>query len=233
VAANDSALFPPHPALYNGPVTRKRRWTVEALVVASLLAATAALSQYRPQPSGGARVERVIDGDTVQLSDGQKIRFLLIDTPERGEPFYREAVSANEELCLGKQVRIVLDREPLDDYGRTLAYLFAIDKAGNERFVNAELVRRGLAFLYVVGVNQARRDEILAAQREAAEAKRGRWAELPDEPGRFVGGRGASARHRFHRESCESVRGRKDLVDFPSRAEALLDGRSPCRSCKP
>lgn len=212
---------------------RKRRWAVEACLVAALLAATAALSQYRPAPSGGAHVDRAIDGDSVLLADGHRIRYLLVDTPEKGEPFYAEAVAANEELVLGKQVRLELDREPRDDYGRTLAYVFAIDNRGHEVFVNAELVRRGLAFLYVVGANQARRDEILAAQREAAEAARGRWASLDDTPGRFVGGRGASARHRFHRESCESVRDRTDLVAFQRRSQALLDGRSPCRACKP
>lgn len=206
---------------------------MESCVVAALLAATAALCQYRPEPAGGTHAVRVIDGDTVQLADGQTVRYLLIDTPERGEPLYEEAVAVNKELVLGKQVRIELDQEPLDGYGRTLAYLFAIDNRGNEVFVNAELVRRGLAFLYVTGQNQARRNEILEAQREAAAARRGHWAQLEDKEGRFVGGRDAPACHRFHRDSCEAIRGLKDLVEFHRRFKALLDGRSPCRICKP
>ncbi|HLG43054.1 MAG TPA: thermonuclease family protein, partial [Planctomycetota bacterium] len=115
------------------------------------------------------------------------------------------------------------------------AYVFVTDARGNELFVNAELVRRGVALLYVVGENQARRDEILKAQSEAAQGGQGLWALLSegDSAGPYVGGMGKSARHRFHRRTCDSVEDPKELKPFATKKDALLDGRSPCRKCKP
>jgi len=213
----------------------RRHWRIEAAVVALILAVTAALTQVRPAAAAGTTVEEVVDGDTIRLSDGQKVRYLLVDTPERGDAMYEAAASANQDLVKGRPVRLELDADSKDDYGRTLAYVFVADDQGNERFVNAELVRQGFALLYVVGENEARRDEILAAQREAAQAGRGLWERLSKEEasGPFVGGYGKSARHRFHRPSCESVKDPKGMKSFATKREALLDGRSPCRKCKP
>lgn len=200
------------------------------------LAAALAFRSEIPSSAGGLEVARVVDGDTAVLSDGQKVRYLLIDTPEEGEPLYEQARRANAELVEAKLLRIELDAEPRDSYGRTLAHLFVPDGRGGEIFVNAELVRRGLARLYVVGENVARRDEILQAQREAIEARRGMWEGLggSGEEAPVVGTDGRSGRHRFHREDCRAIAGRgSKLRRFESRERALWEGRSPCRACRP
>ena len=71
-----------------------------------------------------AVVKYVIDGDTVVLSDGRHVRYLRIDTPERGEPGFDEARRANERLVLGKEVTLSFHKERFDTYGRTLAEVF-------------------------------------------------------------------------------------------------------------
>jgi micrococcal nuclease len=212
----------------------RRRLMPQATLVIAILAVVVLLSRLpRMSSSGSVTVARIIDGDTVKLSDGQKVRYLLIDTPEKKDPFFDEATRLNESLVLGRPVRLELDVEPRDVYGRTLAFLFVEDEEGREVFVNAEIVRRGLATLYVVGENLKHRDRILAAQREAHGERRGLWKTLDLDSGPVVGTMGRSGRHRFHRPDCKSVRGRKGLVRFETKEEALLEGRSACRSCKP
>jgi len=92
-------------------------------------------------------VQRVIDGDTVVLANGDRIRYIGINTPElhhpqKGAEYYaKEALNFNKELVLGKPVRLEFDKERFDRYGRTLAYVYLEDGT----FVNKELVKRGYA----------------------------------------------------------------------------------------
>ena len=80
-------------------------------------------------------VVKVIDGDTVILSTGEKVRYIGINAPEMGEPFYMEAKRENRKLVLGKEVELEFDREERDQYKRLLAYIFVGDT-----FVNYELL---------------------------------------------------------------------------------------------
>lgn len=69
-------------------------------------------------------VARVIDGDTVVMSDGSKIRLIGIDTPERGQDGFTEASVALEQLVLGQVVTLVPGaRDDVDRYGRLLRYI--------------------------------------------------------------------------------------------------------------
>ncbi len=126
-----------------------------------------------PTPTGGARVMivHVVDGDTVELDDGRRVRYLGINTPERDQPFYAEARAANQQLVEGKAVWIVLDTEPTDRFGRTLAYLWV-----DEKLINLELVRQGYANAYTQPPNVRYSKEIVAAEQEAREAEVGLWA---------------------------------------------------------
>ena len=80
-------------------------------------------------------IARVLDGDTVETSLGERIRYLGINSPEKGEPFSSNATEANKLLVLNKKVRLEFDVGSKDRYGRTLAYIFAGDI-----FVNIEPV---------------------------------------------------------------------------------------------
>lgn len=87
-------------------------------------------------------VSRVIDGDTVVLTSGERVRYIGIDAPELSpeEPFAKEALKENQRLVEGKLVRLERDVSDRDRYGRLLRYVY-IDGL----LVNAELVNLGLA----------------------------------------------------------------------------------------
>lgn len=96
-------------------------------------------------PSSG-RVAWVIDGDTAVLDSGEKVRYLGIDTPEQGEPFYDEAKARNKAIAEGRPVRLEVCKEsPYDKYGRLLAYVYVDGKD-----ISATLLREGLARQLVI-----------------------------------------------------------------------------------
>lgn len=115
-------------------------------------------------------VSKVIDGDTIVLFTGEKIRYIGINAPEMGMPFYSEAKKENEDLVLGKNVSIEYDREKRDQHGRVLAYVFV-----GRIFVNYELLRKGLVFLYRDENNRKHRKLLLEAEEEARENRRNLW----------------------------------------------------------
>jgi len=114
------------------------------------------------------KVVRVIDGDTIELEDGTKVRLLEIDAPEKGERCYEEAKTRLEELVLNKKVRLEKDKEDKDRYGRLLRYVF-IDCS----LINLVLVKEGLAYSYIIEPNVKYMDKILDAEKFAKEFKIG------------------------------------------------------------
>jgi len=93
-------------------------------------------------------VSYVLDGDTIQLSTGERVRLIGINTPEVGEPCSAEATEKLKELVLGKEVTLESDVEDKDQYDRLLRYVYI-----NGLFVNKEMVRLGLAHKYEYGSN--------------------------------------------------------------------------------
>lgn len=91
-------------------------------------------------------VRWVVDGDTIMLKGGEKVRYVGVDTPEKGEPFYKEARRRNIELVKGAEITIVVcAEEPRDKYGRTLAWVWA-----GVVSVNEVLLKEGLAKTLVI-----------------------------------------------------------------------------------
>lgn len=126
-----------------------------------------------------APVERVIDGDTIEVDlDGtnEDVRYIGVDTPETVKPgtpvqcFGPEASERNHELVEGRTVRLEFDRERRDAYGRLLAYVFVGD-----RFINAELVRGGFARTLEIEPNTSRAGRLGELAARAGEAGRGLW----------------------------------------------------------
>lgn len=126
-----------------------------------------------PQPGGleNATVAKVVDGDTIELTDGRRVRYIGINTPERDQPFYAEATAANRQLVEGRAVQLEFDVETFDQYGRSLAYVWV---AGV--MANLEIVNRGFANAYTVPPNVHYEAEFRQAERVAREAGRGLWA---------------------------------------------------------
>lgn len=115
-------------------------------------------------------VSKVIDGDTIKLSNNETIRFIGINTEERGQKCYQEATDRLKELVLNKKVKLEVDFEKVDKYKRNLRFVFL----ENEN-INVLLVKEGLATVYTVGSNKKYLSELEKAQREAREVKGCIW----------------------------------------------------------
>lgn len=115
-------------------------------------------------------VKKVIDGDTVETDKGEKIRYLGINAPEKGQPFSSESTQKNSDLVLNKSIELEFDVQTKDRYGRTLAYVFI-----NGDFINLEMVKNGLAVSETIQPNVKYQEQILAAQKEARENCLGIW----------------------------------------------------------
>ncbi len=133
-----------------------------------------ALAACNSGPDTG-KVTRVVDGDTIELESGEKIRYLMVNTPEttggKNECYGQNAVQFNTDLVLNKEVELRYDVEKLDMYGRTLAY---VTVGGQE--VNTLLVERGYAcVLHIPPNGDDRLQEFKALETEAKAALRGLW----------------------------------------------------------
>ncbi len=125
-------------------------------------------------PPDTALVIEVIDGDTITIAGGYRVRYIGIDTPEVYpdlEAFGTEAWQANRRLVEGKEVRLERDVSETDKYGRLLRYVWVDDI-----LVEAELVRQGLARAKAYPPDTRYQDYLEQVEAEAREAGRGMWA---------------------------------------------------------
>jgi micrococcal nuclease len=164
-----------------------------ALVVASAVALAVSMGIPAASPasgaagSGGRRVtlDRVVDGDTLVLRDGTRVRLIGIDTPETvhpdfGDECYGPEASRYAERLLhpGDELRLVFDVDRFDQYGRLLAYVY---RAADGLFVNARIVKRGFAYVETVPPNVAHADRFRRLARAAREQGRGLWSACPND----------------------------------------------------
>jgi micrococcal nuclease len=125
-------------------------------------------------PPETAKVTQVIDGDTIIVAGNYRVRYIGIDTPEvypKVEEYGIEAWEANRRLVEGKEVRLERDATEKDKYGRLLRYVYVDDV-----FVNAELVRQGLAEAKSYPPDTKYQDYLEKLEAEARLASRGMWA---------------------------------------------------------
>ena len=133
-----------------------------------------------PAPGPGisqARVVSIVDGDTIEVEIGGQtysLRYIGIESPERDQPGWWEAMEANRELVGGQTVRLERDVSETDQYGRLLRYVYAGDL-----LVNAELVRRGYALAATFPPDVAYADLFAQLEAEARQDGRGLWASTP------------------------------------------------------
>ena len=178
------------------------------------------------------RVQKVIDGDTIVLADGRRVRYIGINAPELGnesapaEGFGPEARDFNRKLVGRAKVRLEFDLERHDQYGRVLAYVFMPD----DTFVNAELVKSGNAYCLFRRPNTKYDSLLLHLQREAMAKKAGMWKKYPNEEGPFLGNRNS---RRFHQMTCPfgGNTAAKNRTIFKTSYDAYLSGYSPCKRC--
>lgn len=135
-------------------------------------------------------VTRVIDGDTIEIETGQKVRYIGIDTPELHHPtkgvqcFGEEARAENERLVGGKEITMTKDVSETDRYGRLLRYVFLPpDTASAEStFVNEVLVRDGFAHAVTYQPDVANGERFREAEKSARNNNRGLWKSCTTTP---------------------------------------------------
>ena len=130
-----------------------------------------------PGDASTARVERVVDGDTIRLEGVGSVRLIGIDTPEtqggREECFGPEATRYVERLLPpGARVRYTVGEEARDRYGRLLVYLYAPDGAA----LNQLLVTAGYATTLTIAPNDRYAQAFERAERRARLGRKGMWA---------------------------------------------------------
>lgn len=134
------------------------------------------VNEERNEFVGEFEVARVIDGDTIEISGRERVRYIGIDTPETVESdkpvecFGPQASAENKKLVEGKVVRLQKDLTDRDKYGRLLRYVWVDDI-----FVNLELVRLGFARANAYPPDTLHQNEISKAQEEAKKIGAGLW----------------------------------------------------------
>jgi len=111
-------------------------------------------------------VSKVIDGDTIEINTGERVRLIGINAPEIGQPYYEESANRLKQLIEGKTVILEEDLENKDQYGRLLRYIFL----GNVN-INIKLVREGYATVYIIPPNTKYESELRDAWDECIKNK--------------------------------------------------------------
>jgi len=120
------------------------------------------------------KVTGVIDGDTIYIEGGEKVRLICIDTPETDESGYQEAKDYLESLILYEEVKLVDDISERDKYGRLLKYIYTED--GD--FVNELIVKNGYGKAYLYSPDTAKCPIIEDAENYAKGQELGIWASV-------------------------------------------------------
>ncbi|MFZ5932666.1 MAG: thermonuclease family protein [Patescibacteria group bacterium] len=152
-----------------------------------------------------AKVTRVIDGDTIEIEGGQRVRYIGMDTPEKDACFSNESTAKNKVLVEGKTIVLEKDVSETDRYGCLLRYVYVGDS-----MVNEVLVKEGYAEVYTYPPDVKYNERFLAAQKDARDKNRGLWSSCLATPTPTSGG--------ACKYSCTSPD--RDCSDFVTHAEA-------------
>ncbi len=183
-------------------------------------------------------VLRAIDGDTLELSDGERVRLIGIDTPEKGEFYSKEAQDRLHELTAGKQVRLTQGLDERDKYGRLLRYVFV-----ENTFVNLVLIEEGYARAFPYKPGEEHEEIIAKAEEKAKEQNLGVWSgemityadQLAADPCELLGCpegskyAGSVNSNKFHLCSCRWAKriSEKNLICFKTSLDAAEKGYEP------
>ncbi len=142
-----------------------------AIVAAFLITFSAfSLQEIFKNSTETAFVTRVVDGDTFEIEGGDGVRLLGINTPERGQSLYRNATIFLKNMIEGKNITMEKDGTGKDKYGRRLRHVFI-----EGIFVNEEIIRSGLANIYMLSTSGKYSARLKSAERYAIENNMGLW----------------------------------------------------------
>ena len=179
---------------------------------------------------------KVVDGDTIYLDNGKKVRFVGVNTPERGVEGYITSKNFVQKLCLNKEVGLDIDDSKHNDkYGRTLAVVIVDGKNLNEM-----LLKEGLAEIMYMPPSEFYpydwangNTPTSSHQTSSSSSDTGSSAShSSSDSGSYIGNANSG---KFHVAGCGSVgkMSEKNKVFFSSRSEAINQGYVPCKRCNP
>lgn len=185
---------------------------------------------YSDLPS--AIVERVVDGDTIVLDSGDKVRFILVNTPESVHPdtskntaFGKIASDFTKEHLESQVVYLEKDVSDTDRYGRLLRYVYLDDGT----FFNELLVREGYAQVATFPPDVKYLDLLLEAEQYARENELGLWGETI-KTDYWMGSKNSDKYHVPYCKFASQIL-EHNIIIFNSIEEAVEKGYVPCGHC--
>lgn len=119
-------------------------------------------------------VTEVVDGDTITISGGERVRLIGIDAPETDEEYYQESKTYLTKQILYQEIKLESDVTDKDKYGRSLRYIWF-----DGEFINAQIVKNGLAIAKQFDPDIRYQHLIADAEKEAMEKKVMMWSAVP------------------------------------------------------
>jgi len=183
------------------------------------------------------QASKVIDGDTIELSNEEWIRYIGINAPELRngipDPYSQEAFEANRDLVVGKEAYLEFDVQERERYDRMLTYTYFDDL-----FIYTWLVENGYAQIMTIPPNVTYQDLLLELQTKTREENRGIWEIEPVENKKedsefpYVGNKNSKKFHHYYCGSVDDMK-EKNKVFFLTREDAVEAGYVPCKRCHP
>lgn len=175
---------------------------------------------------------KVVDGDTIYLDNGKKVRFVGVNTPERGVEGYIASKNFVQKFCLNKKIGLdVDDAKHTDKYGRTLAVVIV-----DGRNLNEMLLKEGLAEVMYIPPSEFYPYDWASASTHIPTAQHSYSNTHSDSSssasGNYIGNSNSG---KFHESTCKWGQKTSDhnRVYFESRNEAISQGYIPCKVCNP
>jgi micrococcal nuclease len=149
------------------------------IVLFVVVAVVLVVPYVKREESSQEVVARVLDGDTIELVGGQRVRLVQIDTPEKGRECYGNEATAATRRLIPPGTRVRIEQDPaldqVDRFQRKLAYVWKGDED-----VNVTLVREGAAGVWFFRGKQGRyATEFLRAADRARAGRKGLWGACP------------------------------------------------------
>lgn len=177
---------------------------------------------------------QVVDGDTIYLDTGEKVRFVGVNTPERGVEGYIASKNFVQKFCLNKKIGLDVDNSKNHDkYGRTLAVVIVDGKNLNEM-----LLKEGLAEVMYIPpsefypFNWAGDSTHIPSSYSTYSHTHSNKASSSSDSGSYVGNSNSG---KFHKSTCKwgQKTAEHNRVYFKSRDLAISQGYQPCKVCNP
>lgn len=195
------------------------------------------LSKYSDtdcQVEESAVCTQVVDGDTIYLDNGKKVRFVGVNTPERGVDGYITSKNFVQKLCLNKEVGLDIDdSKHTDKYGRTLAVVIVDGKNVNEM-----LLKEGLAEIMYIPPSEfypytwADESTPTPTSEHTYVNTHSDTGSSSSDAGSYIGNSNSG---KFHKSTCQwgQKTAEHNRVYFDNRNTAISQGYTPCKVCNP